>query len=165
MTHDQIAELTMLMHDSHTFITLHTNDGGEGRRILNGSASVRPTSPYREKFLNPARSYHNLPHDIVRSLEWTPWKVKGEPLGSRYKAHDTDALIFACGYTIRELVLKNQTPTRDNVDIPSDTGETVSREIDSYESLLASLGIDDGDEITEDDLFDDDGEITEDDLL
>ena len=165
MNHDQIAELTMLMHDSHAFITLHANDGSEGRRILNGSASVRPTSPNREKFLNPSRSYHDLPHDIVRSLEWTAWPVKGEPLGTRYKAQDTDALIFACGYTIRELVHKNQTPTRDNVDILSGAGETVSREIDSYESLMASLGIEDDDEITEADLADDDDEITEDDLL
>jgi hypothetical protein len=159
MTHDQVAELRMLMSDPKTFITLHTNNTEDGRLILNGSAAVRHDSRFRDNFLNPSRSYHNLPHYIVKTLEWTAWPVKGEPLGTRYKAHDTTAPLFACGFTIRELVTK--TPTRDNVDILSGAGETVSREIDSYESLMASLGIEE-DDLTEDDLTEDD--LTEDDL-
>lgn len=163
MTHDQIAELTMLMHDPKTFISLQTNATEDGRRILNGSASVRHDSQYRDTFLNPARSYHDLPHDIVRSLEWVAWPVKGQPLGSRYKAHDTAALIFACGFTIRELTM--QTPPRGNVDIPSSGGETMAREVNSYEAMLASF---DEDELTEEDLdgfFEEDDELSEDDLL
>ena len=61
MTHDQVAELQMLMNDSKTFITLHTNKTEDGRYILNGSASVRHDSRFRDTFLNPSRSYHNLP--------------------------------------------------------------------------------------------------------
>ena len=163
MTHDQIAELTMLMHDPKTFISLQTNGTEDGRRILNGSASVRHDSQYRDTFLNPARSYHDLPHDIVRSLEWVAWPVKGQPLGSRYKAHDTAALIFACGFTIRELTM--QTPSRGNVDIPSSGGETMAREIDSYETMLASLN---NDEPSDEDLLNatyEDDEPSDEDLL
>ena len=159
---DQIAELTMLMHDPKTFISLQTNGTEDGRRILNGSASVRHDSQYRDTFLNPARSYHDLPHDIVRSLEWTAWPVKGEPLGTRYKAHDTAALIFVCGFTFREIIQPQQTPPRGNVDIPSNGGETVAREIDSYEAMLASL---DDDELTEEDLDADDELLSDDELL
>jgi len=155
MTHDQVAELRMLMSDPKTFITLHTNKTEDGRYILNGSASVRHDSRFRDSFLNPSRSYHNLPHYIVTGLEWTAWPVKGEPLGTRYKAHDSTAPLFACGFTIRELTM--QTPTRDNVDILSGAGETVSREIDSYESLMASLGIEDEpiDDLDDDEPIDD----------
>lgn len=148
MTHDQVAELRMLMSDPKTFITLHTNKTEDGRYILNGSASVRHDSRFRDTFLNPSRSYHNLPHYIVKTLEWVAWPVKGEPLGTRYKAHDTSAPIFACGFTIRELVM--ETPPRENVDILSGAGETVAREINSYEAMLATLN---DDEPTDEDLL------------
>ena len=113
MNPDQVQELTMLMEDPATFITLQTNDGGDGRRILNGSAYVIPDSTHRKKFLSPARSYHDLPHGILKGHSWRAADIW--PHGSRFVSKTTTAPLYICDFTMSQIV---KAPTRDNVHIP-----------------------------------------------
>lgn len=136
MNPDQVQELTMLMEDPATFITLQTNDGGNGRRILNGSAFVRHDSIYREKFLSPARSYHDLPHGILKGHTWVDARVMGKPHGSQWVSTTVTAPFYICDFTYLQVV---KALTRDNVYEPSTTGDTMPRAIESYDQLVGSI--------------------------
>jgi|14BtaG_2_1085337.scaffolds.fasta_scaffold00496_16 hypothetical protein len=149
MNPDQVQELTMLMEDPATFITLQTNDGGDGRRILNGSAFVRHDSIHREKFLSPARSYHDLPHGILKGHTWVDARVMGKPHGSRWVSTTVSAPFYICDFTYLQVV---KAPTRDNVLIPSPTGDTMPRVITSYEDMFESLNTTDDEPFIEEDM-------------
>lgn len=157
MNPDQVKELTMLMEDPATFITLQTNDGGNGRRILNGSAFVRHDSIHREKFLSPARSYHDLPHGILKGHTWVDARVMGKPRGSQWVSTTVTAPFYICDFTYSQVV---KALTRDNVYVPSTTGDTMPRVITSYEDMVESMNI------TDDDmpLIEDEMPLTEDEM-
>jgi hypothetical protein len=159
MNPDQVQELTMLMEDPATFITLQTNDGGDGRRVLNGSAFVRHDSIHREKFLSPARSYHDLPHGILKGHTWVDARVMGKPRGSQWVSTTVTAPFYICDFTYSQVV---KAPTRDNVLIPSATGDTMARGISSYDDLMGLIE----DPLTEEDmpLTEEDMPLTEEDM-
>jgi hypothetical protein len=134
---NQTDEINMLMQDPASYITFQTNGGADGRRVLNGSAFVRQHSVHRDKFISPSRSYHNLPHDTIKDMGWTTVRIKGQPNGTRWKSTDTIAPVYICAYTFSQLV---KAPTRDNVLIPSATGDTMERVITSYEVINGATG-------------------------
>ncbi len=92
---EQLTELEKLIQDPHSVVSFHMNDTGDGQYILNADAIIRPSSMYRNVFINPHRTFSNLPHSMVKTCpscqtEWSAF-VKG----------DTDTW-HCCGISICE---------------------------------------------------------------
>ena len=79
---DQLTEIEKLIQDPNSIVSFHMNDTGDGEYILNADAIVRPSSMYRNMFVNPHRTFSNLPHSMVKTCpscqnEWGTFVNQG----------------------------------------------------------------------------------------
>jgi hypothetical protein len=77
-----LTELEKLIQDPHSVVSFHMNDTGDGEYILNADAIIRPSSMYRNVFINPHRTFSNLPHSMVKTCpscqsEWQSFVSNG----------------------------------------------------------------------------------------
>tara|TARA_R100001510_G_C7581936_1_gene154603 strand:- start:80 stop:541 length:462 start_codon:yes stop_codon:yes gene_type:complete len=79
---NKLNELEKLIQDPHSVVSFHMNDTGDGQYILNADAIIRPSSMYRNVFINPHRTFSNLPHSMVKTCpscqtEWGTFVNQG----------------------------------------------------------------------------------------
>jgi len=78
----QLTELERLIQDPNSVVSFHMNKTSEGQYILNADAIIRPSSMNRNMFINPHRTYSDLPHSMVKTCpscqsEWQSFVSNG----------------------------------------------------------------------------------------
>jgi len=84
-----LDELEMLIQDEHTVVSFYTNGTSNGEYILTADAFIRPKSEHRDKFLNPHRTFGDLPMSMVKQCpacqeDWTQIHKVSVDLTQRY---------------------------------------------------------------------------------
>ena len=130
-------EYNKLIQDKQTHVVYTDNDAGEGRRIIVADIHMKPRSKYANDYINPHQLFNHIPHE---SLAQCP--VCGDDW-----VYDSKEDFYPCAsnHTHAKLFIHKDTHKRfsatrygNTYSLPP-TGETVSREIENEDDLLAML--------------------------
>ena len=124
-----LDELEMLIQDEHTVVSFYTNGASNGEYVLTADAFIRPKSEHRDKFLNPHRTFGDLPMSMVKQCpacqeDWTQIHKVSVDLTQRYCC-----TVSICDSTYAQV--KNRNLYGNNK-----TGETMARNTEEEEELL-----------------------------
>ena len=134
-------EYKKLIQDEQTHVVYTHNDAGEGRRIIVADIHMKPRSKYANDYINPHQLFNHIPHESLAQCpvcgdDWVyDSKEDFYPCASNHRKNEPHAKLF-----IHKDTHKTFSATRygNTYSLPP-TGETVSREIENEDDLLAML--------------------------
>ena len=130
---NRLDELEMLIQDEHTVVSFYTNGASDGEYVLTADAFIRPKSEHRGTFLNPHRTFGDLPMSMVKQCpacqeDWTQTHKLSPDLMQRYCC-----TVSICDSTYAQV--KNRNLYGNNK-----TGETMARITEEKEGGFFNFG-------------------------